>query len=662
MLTNFDTLLEKAFEQENVLYTVYDSPENYVEKNVSKHFPIYKLHGSAGKTQFAIDTVHQKMQGLSLEKQEVLKRLFAENHIIFMGFSGEDYLFGTDYIPVKVNREKGFGITWISYPGSNFNSVTEKIIQEEKIEVIQIKLLDFYRKQKWDIPECSKESDIENYNFKSVARERIFKLLNEPHIGHWACLGMCIELLDILGDTEKADETVCQTKKKLEESRYIDLTEGLHRMSLYSNLAEYSIRRNDSKDAMKFLNIQKKIFEIQMRAIELYEQDNGILGKKNELLKEIMFNESTVDERIGRVLLVFNEEYDKAAILFWRAFYHAYRSENWENMASALLHIAITELEKWRLTSANTIVRQRFPHFVAVFESARRVAERGGYAQIIFEVNCMLAQVYTMFAQKKLAVDALKRAEQICGLGIDIKKNVIRLNDARNIVQLCENGIPWCKGHMELCMPYEVYNTWEPYGQRQVLTCQEGRVARELFEKGNCEEALNCLITAAENYMAHQANEQAEMLFDCAAGIFMERANNATMMEETEKQVCNWLNAKVCYENCLSLEFSIGRLDYLVGTLGSLAKVNYLLGTPELIETAEYQAELTLCICEDPTECWQSVIAAETICNINCKKNNKIKAKKYCEKYLQMVSKAPWSAEPENIAYMRRLLSTLSEL
>ena len=65
--TNFDTLLEKAFERKGVLYKKFDTVSDYYIDDNSNTFPIYKIHGSADNAEDAIDTVHQKLGGLSIE-------------------------------------------------------------------------------------------------------------------------------------------------------------------------------------------------------------------------------------------------------------------------------------------------------------------------------------------------------------------------------------------------------------------------------------------------------------------------------------------------------------------------------------------------------------------------------------------------------------------
>ena len=148
----------------------------------------------------------------------------------------------------------------------------------------------------------------------------------------------------------------------------------------------------------------------------------------------------------------------------------------------------------------------------------------------------------------------------------------------------------------------------------------------------------------------------AEMLFDCLAGLFLAAANDAMIQEDAYVRSENILNGSKCYKKCLIAEIFMGRIDYLAGTLGSLAKINSVLGNLADEELALFQAELALCICNDPIECWQSAIAAETACRIHLRRGRKIQAEEYGKMYFEMVKTAPWATDPSNVTQMEELL------
>lgn len=65
------------------------------------------------------------------------------------------------------------------------------ISRSEQINVIHTTLQDFYKMQGWDVPECTYDVDHAT-SFRQIASEKIRTLLESPHIGKWACAGMCL--------------------------------------------------------------------------------------------------------------------------------------------------------------------------------------------------------------------------------------------------------------------------------------------------------------------------------------------------------------------------------------------------------------------------------------------------------------------------------------
>lgn len=641
--TNFDTLIEKAFEQKKVSFSVYNSPTNYYQEKNGNSCAIYKIHGSADNPEFAIDTIHQKMQGLSIEKKHILQKLFAENHILFVGFSGEDFLFGTDYIPVRANKMNNCGITWIAHPGSVFNTNTQKLINELNVDIRQLKLPDFYRSQGWDLPKVNYVAINIKETFREVAREKIFELLNK--FGKWVCLGMCIELLEILGEHIKADEVV----RKTHNYDNLDIKEMPQKISLYSNLAVHAMSREKPEEALNYCNLQIQTFRI---LDEFYKENKHLMTDKT--YRAMSLNKSTVANRKGMILYYPYNKYIEARDYFLGSFYLSYEARSWENMAVTLLNLALVEFNIWAEGKNQSEPRQ--PNFIAIAEAAQRIAEHGGYAQVIFRANCELVRMYVAFGQKKLIKRCLEKAEQIKELCIEKEANNILLNQCREIAQICEEMAPWPSDKIPLCAPYDTQFIWDPFSQRSILGCEDGKMAKKLFEAGHEKESIQFLLDSAEKYFEQMQYMMAEMLFDCAAGLFLSAANDALIQNNIGIQNENLLNGRMCYERCLIADIFMGRIDYLVGTLGSLSKLYNTVFYYADKELALFQAELALCICNDPIECWQSVIAAETACRVYYEKGQKIQAKKYCEMYLEMVKAAPWAAHPYNIMQMEELL------
>ncbi|MBP5357038.1 MAG: SIR2 family protein, partial [Clostridia bacterium] len=128
-------------------YEVYDDPYSFNIEDNSNKFPIYMIHGSVTNTKEAIDTVTQKIRGLSYEQEVVLKNLFENNPFIFIGFSGADFDFKDYYIPINYSKK---GITWVTWDISNRIKLFEKNIPNFRIKSIKgATLYSFYEEIGW---------------------------------------------------------------------------------------------------------------------------------------------------------------------------------------------------------------------------------------------------------------------------------------------------------------------------------------------------------------------------------------------------------------------------------------------------------------------------------------------------------------------------------
>jgi hypothetical protein len=100
--TNFDTLLEQAFE--GLAFETCITVEDYARVSHDSERPvIYKIHGSVTSTTTLVDTVSQKLGGLALHVRERLATLFVEGHTVVLGFSGGDLKFSEDYLALLIS-------------------------------------------------------------------------------------------------------------------------------------------------------------------------------------------------------------------------------------------------------------------------------------------------------------------------------------------------------------------------------------------------------------------------------------------------------------------------------------------------------------------------------------------------------------------------------
>lgn len=111
---NFDTLIEQAFRAEKTPLRVLVRPEDYDRpRGHTGEVRLHKVHGSVTDAASLIDTVTQKLKGLAVARRTRVRDLFSRRHVLFLGFSGADFDFGSDYLPMSANAGGGHGFTWL---------------------------------------------------------------------------------------------------------------------------------------------------------------------------------------------------------------------------------------------------------------------------------------------------------------------------------------------------------------------------------------------------------------------------------------------------------------------------------------------------------------------------------------------------------------------
>jgi hypothetical protein len=109
--TSFDTMIERAFRARGVELSVYEKPGDYYV--ASSACALYKIHGSAKEAGSLVDTVTQKLRGLSHEVRTAVAALAGEAHFLFLGYSGADLMFSDDYLGIGSALSSGRGATWL---------------------------------------------------------------------------------------------------------------------------------------------------------------------------------------------------------------------------------------------------------------------------------------------------------------------------------------------------------------------------------------------------------------------------------------------------------------------------------------------------------------------------------------------------------------------
>ena len=115
--TNFDTLIERAFAESGVPLQVAATAREMSVARTDERCVLYKVHGSAAANASFIDTVGQKVRGLPPTVRATLAALFADHHVLVVGYGGADLEFRDDYLALQAARESSHGLTWLKRPG-----------------------------------------------------------------------------------------------------------------------------------------------------------------------------------------------------------------------------------------------------------------------------------------------------------------------------------------------------------------------------------------------------------------------------------------------------------------------------------------------------------------------------------------------------------------
>ena len=141
--TNFDRLIERAIEEIRIPYNTCVTPDDF-RRNPKTQCAIYKIHGSVTASTTLVDTVTQKLRGLSFPVRARLIDLFHRHHVLVVGFSGGDLVFGADYLALSTLKGGDRGITWIVEPGKTLNPQAEAIVRGARGAAPEITLTEVF--------------------------------------------------------------------------------------------------------------------------------------------------------------------------------------------------------------------------------------------------------------------------------------------------------------------------------------------------------------------------------------------------------------------------------------------------------------------------------------------------------------------------------------
>lgn len=284
--TNFDTLIETAFQDEAVpLYTAVQS-QNYYEASQISACKLFKIHGSVHDEVSLIDTISQKVVGLSLEKRLVLENIFSSSNIFVIGFSGADLDFDLDYIPLSKAIQRGSQLTWVVHlnaaPNPNVLELQRRYPQN--VYIRKMELCEFF--EDFGVKYNNEEKNIVPYVTVSESKEKltqkIKELFSSAHIGTHGCVGYCLTLLDMIGANKEAEKLAKIYEKKLDWS-------ALNVFSLLgvNALASHKLHNKDWQGALRdYYAVIQCLQHINALNCEIQNMTDKFVNLKQKKLQE----------------------------------------------------------------------------------------------------------------------------------------------------------------------------------------------------------------------------------------------------------------------------------------------------------------------------------------------------------------------------------------
>ena len=276
--TNFDTLIEQAFDGLKVPYKVLLNEEDYTIDAREEICLIVKLHGSVNSTTSLIDTVTQKMKGLTARKKEILRAILCRYSTYVIGMSGEDLRFDLDYFQF-ISANTRHDITWVKHPKGRLSPMVNQLKKRINLLIVEEEIQTLFRDYIYELSMHSL-SICEDEQPPEIS-EKIDECVSSSFVGPFVCMGIVLLLLCDAGETVRATQ-ICQKiigyLDKEPEIFYDPF--GPQISPLLHNMGVVLINTGSIELAIqtiqKSISIQSHNY-LQMR--KLYYSNEGLMGK-----------------------------------------------------------------------------------------------------------------------------------------------------------------------------------------------------------------------------------------------------------------------------------------------------------------------------------------------------------------------------------------------
>lgn len=407
--TNFDTLIETAFQEMAVPLMTVVQNEIYYEAAQSDVCRLFKIHGSAQDFDTLIDTVTQKAVGLSLVKRMVLKSVFAGSEIAVLGFSGADLDFDLDYIPIQQALQNGARVTWVIRPGTSLNHNVELLKKKypRRVQACEMEFSAFFDSYGADYAAAERQAQKRKQEAsQSMSLEKVEVLMAEqirqvfcmPHIGKHGCMGYCISLLNRMGLKHEASELSDIYEKKV-RSDGVDIfaVAGLNALALQK------MEDGNFEDSIRYYHL---IVECMLRMKELREQDieEGRLSGEDpanmESDQEILRNMTTVFLNIGSAYF-YRKDLEHAEAYFRQAGEMAERTGNENALGLSLFHLARLDYQK----------EKDYDRYLVSLQKSAEYERQSGNLDKLVEILLEECSIRLQIGEYDLARDILEHCE-----------------------------------------------------------------------------------------------------------------------------------------------------------------------------------------------------------------------------------------------------------
>jgi hypothetical protein len=116
--TNFDRLIEVACEAIGVPVRVIVTDADYALPDDDR-LTLYKLHGTIERPDTLMASIRGLARGLDEGRASCLTRLLTHYHVMFLGYSGQDFGINSDYLALERAEPAARGFTWNLRPGES---------------------------------------------------------------------------------------------------------------------------------------------------------------------------------------------------------------------------------------------------------------------------------------------------------------------------------------------------------------------------------------------------------------------------------------------------------------------------------------------------------------------------------------------------------------